>query len=146
MTKNKFLYVSLASAFIFLVLHYLGMKFHLYWIYRWYDIPLHLLGGFWLSLLGLWISVRFGHIDSIVGYKSKALIIAVISAFVIGIAWEIFELIAGLTSLNESGYLKDFSGDVFFTFLGGVIAYLYFIKRRACPPGVNCILEVDKKL
>jgi uncharacterized membrane protein len=107
---------------------------------------MHLLGGFWLSLLGLWVSFRFGHIDSIIRYKSKSFVIAIISAFVIGIAWESFELLAGITSVNTPEYFKDFCNDVSSTFMGGVIAYLYFIKRRSCPNDMICELGINRKL
>ena len=146
MTNNKYLYVSLVSAIIFLTMHYLGLRFHLYWKYDWYDIPMHIIGGFWLSLFGLWASVRFGHIDSIVKYKSKAFFIALISAIIIGVFWEAFELVAGITSTGEQRYIRDFSSDVFFTMIGGASAYFYFIKRKICLIGMDCGLMTDRKL
>jgi uncharacterized membrane protein len=107
---------------------------------------MHLIGGFWLTLFILWISARFGHIDSIVKYKSKAFFVAIISAIIIGIVWEIIELLGGITSIKDVGYLKDSGFYILTTVIGGFFAYLYFIKRRSCKLGVDCELMTDKKL
>ena len=93
---------------------------------------MHILGGFWISITALLISIKFNHIDTIVGHKSRAFKIVVISVIIIGVSWEIFEILSGFTSIKEGGYLNSLMNDLISNFIGGLVAYFYFIKRKRC--------------
>ncbi len=130
MLKKKLLSISLITILFILAFHYLSLKYSWYWTYRWLDIPVHIVSGFWVSLTALWISLKIRHIDSIFGYKKKSLFVMLISILVIAIFWEIFELIFKITSMNSTGYWSDSLTDILNGFIGGLIAFWYFTKNK----------------
>jgi len=97
----------------------------------------HIIGGFWVSITTLWVALRIKHIDSIFGYKKKALFLMLITVLTIALLWEIFELFFSITSLNSVGYWGDSLGDVANSFVGGIIAFLYFIRNKKAK---NCLI------
>ncbi len=130
MLKKKLLLISLITILSVAVFHCLALKYNWYWIFRWLDIPVHIVGGFWVSLTSLWISLKIKHIDSICGYRKKALLIMLISVFVVGISWEIFEVIFKINFLHDIGYWESSLKDIISGFIGGIISYLYFIQNK----------------
>ena len=135
MLQKRLLAISLITILFILVFHYLALSYSWYWTFRWLDIPVHIIGGFWVSLTALWISLKIRHIDGIYGYKRKALLVMLASVLIVAIFWEIFELIIKETSLYNTGYWRDSLSDVFNSFVGGMMAFLYFIKNKKakCP-------------
>lgn len=131
MLKNKLLLISLLTIILIATFHYFSIKYSWYWTYRWFDIPVHIVGGFWVSLSALWISLHISHIDSIFAYKRKALIVMLSSVLVVAILWEIFELIFHVTSINTDIYWQDTFGDISNGFVGGIISFIYFIKNKS---------------
>jgi len=119
MVKQRLLLISLITMLIVFVLNYFTLKYSWYWNLRWFHILMHLLGGFWATITVFWISVRFNHIDTIVRYKERAFIIMVVSVFIIGISWEIFEIIFRITSIYDVRYLNRFLDDLAGNFMGG---------------------------
>jgi hypothetical protein len=136
MQKKKLLLISLLTILFIAIFHYMAIKYSWYWTYKWMDIPVHIVGGFWVSLTSLWVALKIKHIDNINGYKKKALLIMLSSVFIIAILWEIFELVFKVTSLNSINYWQDTLGDIFNSFIGGVLSFLYFIKNKK----TNCAL------
>jgi hypothetical protein len=132
--KKKLLLISIVTIFLIAVFHYIAIKYSWYWTYRWLDIPVHIFGGFWISLTVLWVCLKIKHIDSILGYKKKALFVVLASVLAIAVLWEIFELIFKITSLSRADYWSDSLGDIANTFLGGLIALLYFVKNKKSAP------------
>jgi len=130
MLKKKLLLISILTILFIAIFHYFALKNSWYWTFRWLDIPVHIVGGFWVSLTVLWICLKIKHIDSINGYKKKALIAMLSSVLIVAIFWEIFELISGVTSLHSIGYWQDSLSDISNSFVGGIIAFLYFIKNK----------------
>ena len=132
MSKMRAFWESFFVLILIVVLHFLGSYFNWYWTYKWFDIPMHFLGGLWVALTALWIFCYFGHISSIINYKTKIFFIVFLAIFIIGISWEIFELVGKITFMDDVGYWTDTFGDLFNDFLGGMVAYFYFIRRRKC--------------
>lgn len=130
MLHKKLLIISFFTILLIGVFHYLSMQYSWYWIYKWIDVPIHFLGGFWFSLTSLWISLKVKHIDNILGYKKKALFVMLISVLIIAVFWELFELIFNITSIHSIGYWQDSLSDILNGFLGGMIAFLYFTKNK----------------
>ncbi|MBI2514787.1 hypothetical protein HYV91_01175 [Candidatus Wolfebacteria bacterium] len=111
-----------------------------YWTFRWFDIPMHFLGGFWVAMVFFWlIYPRF----QITNYQLPITIILLL-AFValVGVLWEFFEFIfdllfsrAGYTGISRIlGYgVKDLYidtlKDLFMDLLGGL--GFFFIQRFA---------------
>jgi hypothetical protein len=146
MAKKNLMYLSLFSAIILLILHLTGLRFHLYWAIKWYDFPVHLVGGFWFSITILWIVLSLNKLNSISGYRFKAFIFVLLSALAIGIVWECFELFFNITSVHNVNYMLDFARDIGGDLIGGMFAFLYFIKRKDRLSGIDYNLMVDTKL
>lgn len=117
-----------------LLLHTAGLLFHLYWIFPWYDIPLHFGGGFAMGAFGL----AFWHqgIEE-VKFKSslqRHLAIWLVPLFVIafvalvGVLWEMHEFVLDMAiggPIRQEG-LADTMADFFNDLSGGVLALLIF--------------------
>jgi hypothetical protein len=105
------------SLFLVAVLHALAMQASLYWVYPWFDIPMHFLGGA-VAAFGFlsWIGERF------VPLQRATLVRTVSFVLVVGIAWEIFELSFGLT--DAIAYTVDTAMDLVFDVAGGMVAFV----------------------
>jgi hypothetical protein len=103
-------------------LHLAGFYFQFYWRITWYDHVVHTLGGLWVGLMAAFYCYsRFS-------FKRPALfVIALLSAILIGIAWEVFEVKAGITVLADHGYAADTIGDIISDTLGGLLAGAYVL-------------------
>lgn len=131
MLKNKLLLISLITILLISVFHYFSLKYSWYWTYRWLDIPMHIVGGFWVALSALWVSLHINHIDNINGYKRKSFFVMLGTVLVVAILWEIFELLFHVTSLISTGYWSDTLSDISNGVVGGIISFLYFIKNKS---------------
>jgi hypothetical protein len=102
---------------------------HLYFYIWWLDIPMHILGGFWVALTSLVFYYAFPEGKE----KERSVIfvyaLAIASVLTIGLMWEIYEFSVDSMfslALNQVGdTLKDLSDD----FVGGVIGATLFIWR-----------------
>jgi uncharacterized membrane protein YjdF len=108
------------------ILHIVGTWFYLYWQLPWYDRVVHPLGGFWVAIAT--VSILMLKTDRI--SKINIFLICILSAFIIGVAWELFELKAGVTVLGSSGYAIDTAGDIVSDIIGGLAAYWYILKSK----------------
>ena len=144
MAQKRFFIVSLITIFIIAVLHYLAFKYYWYWNFSWFHLIMHLLGGFWFTLTTFWFLIRLNYVNTIVKHKRRFFVIMIVSVVVVGLSWEIFEILSGFTSIKESGYLNSLMNDLVSNFIGGFVAYFYFIKRKRCETGVICEKIVEK--
>lgn len=105
-------------------LHFLGML-SFYYTTTWYDSALHLAGGFWIGLIYLeWARIRNEKF-----ILSEAEVFKVILfALMIGLAWEVFEVVYDLTFAENSGFLPlngglfDTAKDLILDMVGALIA------------------------
>ncbi len=118
--KKLFNRLSLLIIFIFIV-NFLAVKFYWYSSIWWLDILTHFLGGFWLSLSVSWFFSGKSTQLSII----KTLIIVLI----IGLLWEVFEIVVNETISKNNFDLSDTLADLFFDLSGGVVALFYMSKR-----------------
>lgn len=125
MFKQKIFIYSFITLVIIGIFQYLGCKYDVYIIYPWYDIPMHLLGGLWVSLSILPIYNYFLKSNYI-----SALYLVLFTLLFMTISWEIFELTSGITSLADHGYWPDTLGDIFNGFVGGIIGYFLYLKDQ----------------
>ena len=130
MSKNKLLSVSLVAIMAIAIFHYFAINNGWYWTFRWLDIPVHIVGGFWVSIMALWIALSIGHIKKITNYKKRAFFIMLGSALVMAILWEIFETTFKITFLHNIGYWRGSLKDIASGLAGGFVAYLYFTKNK----------------
>ena len=117
---------------VLLVLHSVGSYYSLYWVYSWFDIVVHIVAGLWIGLVFLWLASVFGQVNSLKEYKAKSFLIAFVSAIFVGIVWELLENFFQVTFTKASGYSLNTAMDIFNDGVGGLLAYLYFVRRRRC--------------
>jgi uncharacterized BrkB/YihY/UPF0761 family membrane protein len=110
------------------ILQQIAVKHFLYWTLDWFDILMHLLGGFWFGYSVLWIIFFSGYINFFKNKNLKFFIVtAFVSAFGIGVLWEIFEYVFDITFFVK-GYVFDTTKDLVMDSLGGVLASVFLFK------------------
>ncbi|MFT5179947.1 MAG: hypothetical protein ACI9GH_000372 [Candidatus Paceibacteria bacterium] len=127
MNKRKPIFWEIFFLIILIaVLHKVALVFFLYWTTGWYDIMMHLLGGFWLSISIIFIFFTSGHIRFPKEHKPLVFLFTISGVLVIGLGWELWELFAGLTDVLED--LIDTVIDVIMDSIGGTLAFIYYKK------------------
>jgi len=132
MFKQKPFIFSFLILLVLIALHYFGSYYSLYWKFGWFDSVVHIFSGLWAALLILWLCSILQQINSLKEYKAKAFLVAFVSAVLIGIIWELVENFYQVTYTSFDGYYLDTAMDILNDGLGGVLAFLYFIRRRRC--------------
>jgi len=120
--KIKFLIRIFFTAFFIFFLHFLATKFHWYFSIWWFDILVHFLGGF---LIGLILVLLFYP-----KFFSFTNFFKIFFGFiVIGIGWEIFEILVDQFITQNSFNFLDTLSDLFVGLGGATIALFYFLKK-----------------
>lgn len=113
----RWLLAALVSAIILAVLHIWAIVNFEYWKYRWFDTPMHILGGATIGLIAI----------GILGSRWQPwryLLLIALAAF----AWELFEAVAGIAVVPGVDYVWDTAHDVLNDAIGAVA--VYFIARH----------------
>ncbi len=108
------------------ILHALGFQYSLYFHLWWYDIPMHMLGGLAIAVLSAYIfflrSPKEGEIS-----MNRIYTTILLSVFVVGILWEIFELVMHWAlTLYWFGW-TDTTKDLFDDMVGGYVGTKIFL-------------------
>ena len=96
----------------------------LYFYDWWLDIPMHIVGGFWIGFTALTIIQHY--LKRALPLKER-LAYAFLIAFGIGILWEMFELLTDLSFALEPYVYDpvDTTSDLLNDFIGAVIAGIF---------------------
>lgn len=113
--RMQILFFALLSSSLTLVLHVAGIEFHLYWVFSWYDILTHILGGVSLGLLFLILS------------KGKNVFLILL---LIIILWEVFEVFVKGIDISTMEYWIDSITDVVVGLLSAYLSFNYFLQNR----------------
>ncbi len=109
-----FLQIVVLAIIGFLYLH-LGIGESFFWVYWWWDIPLHILGGVWAALFAAWVyTILGGH---------ARLSIFLFGALLIGVAWELLEFVGEFPRSPHFSYPVDTAKDIVMDCIGGAIAW-----------------------
>lgn len=73
-------------------LHTIALTIHLYWIFPWFDILMHFLGGVWVGLFLLWFLYYSDYVPRIL-LPRYTLAGALLFGFLLGLLWEVFEIV-----------------------------------------------------
>jgi Na+/H+-dicarboxylate symporter len=113
---------TLVLSFGMVFLYLSALKYHLFYTHRWIDIPMHFLGGLVIASLSYFISNAATANDD-KAFPTNALVISILlSVFLVGIIWEVYEVIFKLN--EELHYWRDTIADMVMDMLGaGVVAY-----------------------
>ena len=107
------------------ILHYVATVFFFYWTVYEFDSLMHFLGGVWVSLTTLWLYF-FSDIFSPSRRRGvNFLIVSLLSIVVIGLFWEVFELLFGITTTSSPEYVYDTTLDLIMDTLGAICACMY---------------------
>ncbi len=85
-------------------------------------MPMHFLGGLWLGFIFLYIFF-------VKEYSLKTFFSILFLVLVVGIGWEVFEVIVNKTTVQDSFNYLDTLSDIFFDLSGGACAIFYYFKR-----------------
>jgi len=117
--------VALWLAVLLIILHLLAVFFYLAWIYWWYDVVLHLLGGlvggfsaYWcLFESGVWVRGRS---------LSTSVKIFIVFLCVLAVAglWEVFEYVNQIAEDPRQSHVVDTTYDLILGSLGAIFAGL----------------------
>lgn len=97
----------------------------LYWKWQWLDSTLHFLGGATVSIFFLWLYFFSSAFQPQKRGLKHFLLISVLAVILIGISWEIYELILGEVQISGERYAQDTTMDIIMDFLGALVACLY---------------------
>ncbi len=122
MKSRKLLIRLLMLVFSIFVLNYLAMEFHWYSSVWYFDMSMHFLGGLWLGLVSI-------HLFSLENTSFHSILKIFFMVLFIGIGWEIFEILIDKFITQNPFNFADTISDLFFDFIGGFFALLYFFKK-----------------
>ncbi len=105
-------------------LYWLGLVEFYFWYYPWFDVPLHVAAGFTVGAWGAALAARRRY------SPGQALLFLILLALAVGLTWELFEYVSGLTR-GEPGYWFDTLKDIGDDMLGAALAAgLYWFAYR----------------
>ena len=114
MQEMRLLFVQLIAAILLASLEWLAVRYDLFWRWFWFDDVMHFLGGFCVGLFVAWL------------YARRALSInfaaCILGAFLIGVAWEVFEYVLHIAQSQWFSYPVDTVKDLSMDCLGGALS------------------------
>lgn len=123
---------SILFAFGLVFLYLYTLRYHLQFFYPWIEIPLHILGGMVVGAVSHYITITAEGDDRNICQSPRPYILSIfLSAFVVGIMWELYEVMMGYAeSLNTINTLSD----LFFDLLGAssIALWVTFSMKRQC--------------
>lgn len=121
--NRKKLAIRIVSLILFIfILMLLTLKFHWFYSIWWFDMPMHILGGFWLGLIFIWL------------LKPKEFSFSFILKITLGFLfvaflWEMFELSVDKIITQKPFNMQDTLSDTFFGLAGVFCSMFYFLKN-----------------
>ena len=132
MCRREFSVRVVSLVVLIFIVNYLAMKFYWYSSIWWLDMLMHFFGGFWLGLTLIWFSLPkdISLTKQLFEKQNFKLILKILlGVLIVGVLWEIFEVIVNNNTLRLSFNLLDTLSDICFDITGGSFAILYFLKR-----------------
>ncbi|MEK7132700.1 MAG: hypothetical protein AAB830_01480 [Patescibacteria group bacterium] len=118
MNSLRLLFAQLGVVAILAGLHIYGIIHFYYWRFHWFDLVSHLLAGLWAGLFAYWLALKLD--------KEPNILFCVGVAFSLGVIWELFEFLTGVTNLPAE--ILDTLKDLLMDTLGGLAGVL--LARR----------------
>jgi hypothetical protein len=134
-SKNgmQLLFASLVLIVLISSLHIYAGEKYLYFLYWWFDIVMHFLGGVWVGVTFLWLYFFSRFFGQQAFQKGKVFKVAIISFVIVGLSWEIFEVFIGVP-IYEPNYIFDTVSDLIVGTLGVLVfcksSIFKFLKRE----------------
>ncbi|MEI6042043.1 MAG: hypothetical protein WCQ00_00545 [bacterium] len=119
--RTKF-YFSLFVAFFIITVNYYANFYQVYWLFPWFDIPMHILGGI---MVGLFVQTGIEHFNNRKINKNRVLLVF-LGAIAVGVFWECvewyFRITDGLGPLSRIDTIKDVIDDI----IGGALSIWFW--------------------
>lgn len=109
-------------ALVIAILHHSAFVYYWYWLYWWFDIVVHFLGGFFIGLSSMWL-FKYVFQGTFVT-QSREWVLTICAVALVAGFWEMFELYGGIANAIEPGFGIDTTLDLCVGLLGGGIAWL----------------------
>ncbi|MBP6866324.1 MAG: hypothetical protein KBC12_02145 [Candidatus Pacebacteria bacterium] len=122
MDKRKLFNRQALLVAIIALVNYGAIKFHWYYSLWWFDMPMHFLGGMWVAMLLAWYLSDDRFSTDSVGR-------VILGAFIVGLSWEVFELLLNEQFVQNAYDLPDTLSDIFFDLSGAFTAVFYVALR-----------------
>lgn len=122
MKSSAFPSILIILLVLIAVVNALATFFYWYWRLRWFDMPMHFLGGVWVSGLVIWF--RYFSNNLLVPpqtFRELCLIGAGV-AFLVGLGWEVYELAMSVALGGHINAMRDTLSDLCFDVLGGIFS------------------------
>lgn len=115
--RNAFLLLILVA-----LLDKIALALLLYWTLHYFDSGVHFFAGMVVGFGSLWLYL--GKKETMT--SRQIFQISLLGAILVGVVWEIFELMAGITFLSDGiHYVTDTGSDLLMDILGSLVAALY---------------------
>ncbi len=122
MKRKKFLIRLTSLIFFISIVNALAGKFYWYYSIWYFDMPMHFLSGLWVALILIYL---FPLPDT----SFKSIFKVILGVLLIGVSWELFELLFNNYIAQNPFNALDTVSDIFFGLAGGFTGVLYFLKR-----------------
>ena len=133
MHKSLLLHTMLVSAILLVVLHAMGVYLYFYWIFTWFDVLMHFLGGLTGGLIVVWSLVEMSIFDKYHPTPKELVVVVVTSVLIVALAWEVFEYVYDIIEeTSTKDYIRDTVEDIFLGTLGALLVGLF--ARRFISP------------
>lgn len=112
------------------VVNSFALQFSWYWVFWWFDMPMHFLGGLFLGGLSLYIYSHYvlkNNQKKWSLYRWFRMVLLFVLSF--GVLWEFYEFFIDYFLKHTDNNILDTLSDVFFDTAGGMSAFLYFLIR-----------------
>lgn len=118
--------IWLASvAIVIVVVNSIATMLHWYYFIWWFDMPMHFLGGVFTALIGMTFGFRFIGRTYHRG-SHHALFSVILLVLVVGVGWELYEVLMQSISGTKLVTAVDSVSDIFFDLAGGLATLVLF--------------------
>lgn len=111
------------------VVNAVALRYHLFYTYKWLDVPMHFFGGLWVSLFVLWYHFVFRHEHVRLRGTRSALTFALSATFAIALGWELFEYAVNAYIVPSRYDMIDTFQDLLLGMAGALIGARIFIYK-----------------
>ena len=125
MDRKKLLKHLVVLMFFIFIMNSLALRFYWYYSVWYFDIIMHSLSGFWVSLFFIYVFSMKDTGNPNFRFFFKVLV----ATLFVGIFWEFYEYFLNVVSFTFFD-LWDTVFDIFFDLVGGLCAILYIWKKQ----------------
>lgn len=125
MKSRKDILSSLAFTVVFVsIVNFLAIKGLWYYLFWYFDMPMHFLGG--VVVMYLLVYLFYNRISI---QKSSNLFYLLAGVLIVGLGWEVFEYFLLNLYAGQPFNIIDSTSDIFFDLAGGILGLLYIRNK-----------------